>query len=222
MEQLADDVFHITMLLRHGMNAYLVGDVLVDAGGPPFGRRIGQEIRHEKRPVSLHVATHAHGDQVGGSHTIVEEFGVPVWAGAADVAACESGKVEASGPLGPAIRRMGNFTGFPVAKALAEGDAVGPGFVVVETPGHTRGHISLWRERDRILIAGDVWFNMSLKSTRVGLRHPPRSVTLDPRKNAASARRLAALEPDLVCFGHGPVLKEDAAGVVSRWVAKEV
>jgi glyoxylase-like metal-dependent hydrolase (beta-lactamase superfamily II) len=222
MEQLADDVFHITMLLRHGMNAYLVGDVLVDAGGPPFGRRVAQELRHEQRPVSLHVATHAHGDQVGGTHTIVEEFKVPVWAGAADVAACESGKVEAGGLLGPMIRRLGNFPGFPVARALQEGDAVGPGFVVLETPGHTRGHISLWREADRILIAGDVWFNMSLKSTRVGLRPPPRSVTLDPRANAASQRRLAALEPDLVCFGHGPVLREDAAGVLSGWVTKEL
>jgi hydroxyacylglutathione hydrolase len=221
MEQLADDVFHISMLLRHGMNAYLVGDVLVDAGGPPFGRRIAQELRHEKRGVALHVATHAHGDQVGGSHTIVEQLGVPVWAGAADVAACESGRVEAGGLLGPVIRRLGNFPGFPVARALREGDAVGPGFVVVETPGHTRGHISLWRERDRILIAGDVWFNMSLKSTRAGLRRPPRSVTLDQETNAVSARRLAALEPAVVCFGHGPVLTEDAAGTLSRWVQRQ-
>ncbi len=219
MEQIADDVFHISMLLRHGMNAYLLGDVLVDAGGPPFGRRIAQELRHEQRPVALHVATHAHGDQVGGSHTIVEEFGVPAWAGAEDVAACESGKVEAGGPLGPFIRRAGNFPGFPIARALQDGDPVGPGFVVVATPGHTRGHISLWRERDRLLVTGDVWFNMSLKSTRVGLRDPPRSVTLDATANAAAQRRLAALEPEVVCFGHGPVLREDAAAKLAAFVA---
>lgn len=218
MEQVRDDVFHISMLLRHGMNAYLLGDVLVDAGGPPFGRRIVQELRHEQKPVTLHVVTHAHGDQVGGTHTIVEELGVPVWAGAEDAAACESGKVEAGGPLGAAIRTMGNFTGFPVAKALHDGDAVGPGFVVVETPGHTRGHISLWREADRMLVCGDVWFNMSLKSTRAGLRRPPRSVTLDAAQNVSSMRRLAALEPEVVLFGHGPVLQEDAAGTLARWV----
>jgi hydroxyacylglutathione hydrolase len=222
MEQLADDVFHISMMLRHGMNAYVLDDVLVDAGGPPFGRRIAQELRHEQREIAVHVVTHAHGDQAGGSHAIVEECGVPVWAGEQDVEALESGKVVANGALGPAIRVMGNFTGVPVAKALREGDAVGPGFVVLDTPGHTPGHIALWREDDRTLICGDVWFNMSMRSTRSGLRQPPKTLTMDTEANRAAERRLAALEPAMVCFGHGPVLKADAAGTLARWVATEL
>lgn len=220
MEQIADDVFQFPMLLREGVNAYLIGDVLVDAGGPPFGRRIARELRAENRSIKLHVLTHARGDHAGGSHSIVEECKVPVWIGAADVEACESGRVVTKGPLGPAMRVIGNFEGVKVAKALREGDVVGPGFTVLDTPGRTPGHISLWRERDRILLCGDVWLNMSMKTTRRGLREPPRVQTIDPDANRAAARRLADLEPAVVGFGHGPVLKDDTAQKLKRWVQK--
>ncbi len=222
MEQLADDVFHISMLLRHGMNAYLIGDVLVDAGGPPFGRRIAQELRHEQRQISTLVITHAHGDQAGGAPSIVEECKVPVWVGKQDVQALETGKVGGSGLLGPAAKAMGSFKGVKAAKGLREGERVGPGFTVLHTPGHTPGHIALWRERDRLLICGDVWFNMSMKSTRSGLRPPPKTLTVDAEANREAQRRLAALAPATVCFGHGPVLQEDAAGTLARWVEEHL
>jgi glyoxylase-like metal-dependent hydrolase (beta-lactamase superfamily II) len=222
MDRIADDVFQISMMLRHGVNAYLIGDVLVDAGGPPFGRRIAQELRHEKRTLSAHVITHGRGDHAGGSHSIVEECHVPVWAGERDVAVIESGKVQATGPLAPAMRLMGNFEGVPVARALHEGDVVGPGFTVLETPGRTPGHIALWREADRVLLCGDVWLNMNMKTTRAGLRPPPRAQTLDPEANQAAQRRLAALEPAVVGFGHGPVLQDDAARKLREWVGKHL
>lgn len=222
MEQIADDVFQLPMMLRQGVNAYLIGDVLLDAGGPPFGARIAQELRYEKRTIATHVITHARGDHAGGSHSIVAECNVPVWIGAPDVEACESGKVETTGLLAPAMRALGNFEGVPVRRALHEGDEVGPGFMVLETPGRTRGHIALWRESDRILLCGDVWLNMDMKTTRRGLRSPSRSQTIDVEANRAAQRRLAALEPAIVGFGHGPVLSEDAAGTLARWVAKKL
>ena len=49
----------------------------------------------------------------------------------------------------------------PVARALHEGDEVA-GFTVLETPGHSRGHVAFWRESDRVLILGDVLNNMNL------------------------------------------------------------
>lgn len=220
MEQIADDVFHLPMMLREGMNAYLIGDVLVDAGGPPFGLRIVKTLRSGGHPLRAHVITHARGDHAGGSHTIVEELKVPVWAGAADVEAIESGQVDTTGLRAPLLKLMGNFDGVKVRRALHEGDTVGPDFVVLDTPGRTRGHISLWRERDRILLCGDVWLNMDMKTTRRGLRPPPPSQTIDPEANRAAARRLAALEPAIVGFGHGPMLKDDAAAKLRAWVAK--
>jgi glyoxylase-like metal-dependent hydrolase (beta-lactamase superfamily II) len=95
----------------------------------------------------------------------------------------------------------------PVARALSEGDEVA-GFTVIETPGHTPGHVSLWRERDRVLIAGDVLANMNLMTAVPGLHEPLAFATPDPARNRASARRLAELRPALACFGHGPPLRD--------------
>ena len=41
-----------------------------------------------------------------------------------------------------------------------------------------------------------------------GLHEPRVEFTPDPARNRESARRLAALEPALVCFGHGPPLRD--------------
>jgi glyoxylase-like metal-dependent hydrolase (beta-lactamase superfamily II) len=84
------------------------------------------------------------------------------------------------------------------------------GFTVLDTPGHTPGHIAFWRERDRVLICGDVFFNMNLFTTLPGLHEPLGPLTADPARNRESMRRLADLEPAIVGFGHGPVLTDAA------------
>jgi glyoxylase-like metal-dependent hydrolase (beta-lactamase superfamily II) len=94
-----------------------------------------------------------------------------------------------------------------VDRALHEGDEVG-GFTVIDTPGHTTGHVAYWRESDRALILGDVLFGMNPLTMIPGLREPPGFFTDDPVVNRASARKLALLEPALVCFGHGPPLRD--------------
>jgi hypothetical protein len=51
-----------------------------------------------------------------------------------------------------------------------------------------------------------------------GMREPFGSFSPDPARNRESARRLAALEPALVCFGHGKPLRDPQA--FSAFVAK--
>ena len=75
-------------------------------------------------------------------------------------------------------------------------------------PGHSPGHVAYWRESDRVLIAGDVLNGMNLITGIPGLHEPPNAFTTDPAQNRESARRLAALEPSLVVFGHGPPLRD--------------
>ena len=82
---------------------------------------------------------------------------------------------------------------------------------MLDTPGHSDGHVAFWRESDRTLVLGDVFFNMHLVTTVPGLHEPPRIFTRDPQRNRDSARRLAALEPELALFGHGPPLRDPAA-----------
>ena len=103
-----------------------------------------------------------------------------------------------------------------MARRLREGDEVA-GFAVLETPGHSAGHIALWRARDGTLILGDVLFGCHPLTGIPGLHEPPGFFTPDPARNRESARRLASLEPALVLFGHGPPLREPAA--LRRFVA---
>ena len=68
--------------------------------------------------------------------------------------------------------------------------------------------MAYWRESDRALVLGDVLNGMNLLTGIPGLHEPPRIFTPDPARNRESARKLAALEPALVCFGHGSPLRD--------------
>jgi hydroxyacylglutathione hydrolase len=210
MHRVAEDVFRIALAPRCGLNAYLLGDVLVDAGAKQSARRLIRALRGHV--VGAHALTHAHADHAGGSKRVVDAFDVPVWVGERDVGDVESGRpVAADTWAQPAVRRIARYEPVPVARALREGDELGHGFVVLEAPGHSAGHVAFWREADRTLVAGDVWLNMSVLTTAPGLHEPPRIFTPDPARNRDSARRLAALEPELVLFGHGPPLRDPVA-----------
>ena len=202
--EIGADAWVLALSRRNSINAYLLGDVLVDAGARMQARRLLAALAG--RRVVAHAVTHAHYDHQGGSHAVCQALGVPLWCGAGDREALETGKVDAIVP------RPGSFSAWlcrvlagpphPVARELREGDVVGTGFVVLETPGHTPGSLAFWRASDRLLVLGDVAMNWS-PPIRRGLREPFPWATVDPTANRASLRRLAALGPATVWFGHG-------------------
>jgi glyoxylase-like metal-dependent hydrolase (beta-lactamase superfamily II) len=204
------------------VNVYLLGDVLVDTGLRTSAKGIKQALNgHTVKAIAL---THAHGDHGGSARKLSEELGLPVWVGARDREATETGKVVAKPPYDkPGLRvvagLMGDFPGVPVARDLHEGEELVAGFTVLDTPGHSPGHVSYWRESDRVLICGDVFFNMHLITTVPGLRQPPGPFTVDPSLNRESERKLARLEPSVAGFGHGPVIEGDAAARLAGFVA---
>jgi glyoxylase-like metal-dependent hydrolase (beta-lactamase superfamily II) len=212
MKQLADDLYLLRGFPPNAINVYLVGDVLIDAATRQGERRIMRQIRG--RTVNAHALTHAHPDHQGSSHAICERLKIPLWCGQGDVPAMETpGAISNSQAPSWLNRFQARFwTGppHPVARALQEGDEVA-GFTVLEVPGHSRGHVAYWRAADRVLILGDVLNGMNLMTGIRGLREPPAIFTPDPARNRQSARRLAALEPKLVCFGHGPPLRDPRA-----------
>jgi glyoxylase-like metal-dependent hydrolase (beta-lactamase superfamily II) len=211
MRQIAEDVWLLRGLPPDAINVYLVGDVLIDAATRLAGRRILRQLRG--RAVAAHALTHAHPDHQGASHEICETLGIPLWCGAGDVDAMETaGLIRARQPRHPLnslYNRIWTGPPHPVARALREGDEI-VGFTVLETPGHSAGHVAYWRERDRVLILGDVLTNMDTTTGIPGLHEPKPYFTPDPARNRESARRLAALEPELVCFGHGRPLRDPA------------
>ncbi|WP_320669073.1 MBL fold metallo-hydrolase [Patulibacter defluvii] len=211
MRQVAEEVFQLPLSPRSSVNAYLLGDVLVDAGYRLQAGRVLAAVRG--RVVSRHVLTHAHVDHAGGSRKVVDTLGVPVFGSERDLPSLRSGEatMEVPGPLRRLSAIYAGFPALPEAQPLAIGSEVGPGFVVLDTPGHTVGHISLWRERDRVLVCGDVINSMHLLTTRPGIQEPPAVFTPDPARNRESIRALAALEPHVVLVGHGPPVI-DASG----------
>jgi glyoxylase-like metal-dependent hydrolase (beta-lactamase superfamily II) len=211
MREVADDVFHLPLAPRDAVNAYLVGDVLVDAGTSFQAGRLLARLRG--RTVAEHVLTHAHVDHAGGTRRVVDALGVQVRAGAQDLPALHAGRSEVRLPgiLHGLGMRATAYPAVPEATALPIGETVGPGFVVLDTPGHSAGHVSLWRERDGVLICGDVINSMSLLTTRPGLQEPPDILTPDPARNRESIRTLAELGPRTILVGHGPVVRDATA-----------
>jgi glyoxylase-like metal-dependent hydrolase (beta-lactamase superfamily II) len=208
VKRLADGLHMLGGFPPNAINVYLMGDVLVDAATRRSGRRILRQLDGHR--VSTHVLTPAHPDHQGASREVCERLGVELWCGERDADAMESGDLGQKDHL---INRviMWAWAGppYPVARRLREGDEVA-GFRVLDVPGHSPGHVAYWRESDRTLIAGDVVNNMNVMTGIPGLHEPRVEFTTDPPRNRESARRLAALEPALVCFGHGPPLRDTA------------
>jgi hydroxyacylglutathione hydrolase len=212
VQQIAEDVWHLSGFPPNAVNVYVIGDVLVDGGlRIDKGRILKQLDGHEIR---AHTLTHAHIDHYGSSHQICERLSIPMWCGAADAEAVEAGKMVSKG--GRLVPSPG-CTPHPISRRLREGDEVA-GFTVLETPGHSPGHVSYWRESDRTLLCGDVMWGYNPFLMRGDIREPFRVTSPDPVLNRESARRIVALEPALVCFGHGPVLRDLAK--LSAAVAK--
>jgi hydroxyacylglutathione hydrolase len=208
VKRLADGVYQLRGFPPNGINVYLMGDVIVDAATKFAPRRILRQVREHR--VTGHALTHAHPDHQGASKALCDTLGIPLMCGEGDVEAMETGNIRDKQPksvLNTLIDRM--WTGPPhkVDRVLHEGDNVA-GFKVIEVPGHSAGHVAYFREADRVLILGDVLNNQDLRTGITGLHEPPKMFTPDPARNRDSARKLAALEPSIIAFGHGPVLTD--------------
>lgn len=216
MRELAPNVWQLGGLPPNAINVYLVGEVLVDAGSRWSRRRILRQLRGRK--VSQVALTHCHPDHQGAAHAICEQLGVPLACHELDVPSMEGRR-----PMLPDSRMMRVSTALfagpphPVSHRLVEGEELA-GFRIIHAPGHTPGHVLLFRERDRVAIAGDVLNTMHLLTTWPGLHEPPWFFSDDPLRNRQSIRELAALRPQLLCAGHGPPLRSPA--LVERFVER--
>ena len=204
MQPIVPDLFVLRGFPPYAINVYLMGDVLLDAGTRYAGPRILRQLRG--RQVQTHALTHVHADHQGASHHVCRSLALPLWCSAAEASAMERGDLSQQHPrnlLTALEERCWAGPAHPVARALREGDVVG-GFTVIDTPGHSPGHLAYWREADRTLVLGDVLVNLNFWTGQPKLGEPPRQFTRDAAQNRASARKLAVLAPRVVCFGHGP------------------
>lgn len=204
MREVADNVWLLDGTPKNSVNAYLVGDVLIDSGAFNDKGRVLKQLKG--RELSGHALTHAHFDHYGSSAAVKKEHGVPLAVGKLDAPAVRIGKMVGQIP-GFGRRNLPAAKACEVDQELVEGDEIA-GFEVLFTPGHSPGHVSYWRESDRVLLCGDVMWGYNPFLLRGPVREPFPAVSPDPRLNRDSARRLAALRPEVVLFGHGPPLRD--------------
>jgi len=210
VKELAEGVWHVKCLpgLPWAVNAYLVGDVLVDAGARQSAKRIFRQL--EGHDVKTHALTHVHADHQGSSNAVCERLGIPFWVPEDDADAAEDPEL---------IREAQNHTfqsgiywrifhgpGRKADKTIKGGDRVGD-FEVIDAPGHSPGQVVFWRESDGVLIIGDVLANIDQYTGIPGLHEPKAALSHDAAQNRESAKKLAQLEPEVVCFGHGSPLR---------------
>lgn len=208
MTNIAQDVYQIPLFPRNAINCYVVEDILIDAGIRTSGNIILNALKN--RTISKHVLTHSHADHQGSSKIICETLNIPLFCSELEKQAAENGNVTFEYPnpnhfISKFQKKFWAGKGHQVSDILKEGDQVG-GFTVIETPGHSSGHLSFFREFDGVLIVGDVLTNMNLLTTKVGLHEPPTLFTANNEINRKSILKLASLKPKTLCFGHGPVL----------------
>jgi len=83
----------------------------------------------------------------------------------------------------------------------------------LHTPGHAPGHISLWNQSQRALVAGDAFITTRQESAyavavqKPEMHGPPQYFTPDWTAAEASVKQLAQLEPELVITGHGSAMQ---------------
>ena len=227
-EHVAPGLWRLRVLF---VNVYLAGDpasqdapwVLVDAGLPYSAPQILEIAEHlfgrTRRPAAI-VLTHGHFDHVGALKTLAEQWDVPVYAHPLE-APYLTGRSAYPPPDptvdGGAMARLsvlypkGPVDLGPRVRPLPEDGAVPgmPGWRWVHTPGHTPGHVSLFREEDAVLLAGDAFVTVQQESALAVLRQepevhgPPAYFTPDWPSARRSVERLARLQPTIVATGHG-------------------
>jgi len=90
------------------------------------------------------------------------------------------------------------------------------GLNVICTPGHTPGSISLFSPEKKLLIVGD-----ALNNLYKTIRLPPKLVSSDLEQAIDSIKRIAQLDFDIICFGHGDPLTKNALVKVQNLLKKQ-
>ncbi|MGI8482721.1 MAG: MBL fold metallo-hydrolase [Thermomicrobiales bacterium] len=230
-DHVATEVYRLRHLF---VNVYFVGTpenwVLIDAALPGSADDIIQAAEERfgegTKPTSI-ILTHGHFDHVGAFPNLFEHWDVPVWAHPSELPHL-TGQADYPPPdptVGKGVMALMSFA-YP-NKAIDLGDRVKalpldgevpdlPGWRWIHTPGHTGGHISLYRAEDGVLIAGDAFVTVEQESLykvatqKQEIHGPPAYFTPDWNAAEESIRVLQALNPSVAATGHGTPMEGEA------------
>ncbi|KOP83002.1 MBL fold metallo-hydrolase [Cytobacillus solani] len=224
--QVLPDLFCHTVQI---VNIILAGDpntkdfILVDAGMPHSANEIISVVEEyygaNSHPKAI-ILTHGHFDHVGAIIELVKHWEIPVYAHELELPyltgqksypepdpTVEGGLIAKMSPLFP--NEPINLDNH-VEKLPADGTIPYlPDFCWIHTPGHSPGHISLFRESDNTLIVGDAFVTVKQDSLykvitqKQEINGPPRYFTTDWEAAKESVIKLASLSPSVAITGHG-------------------
>jgi glyoxylase-like metal-dependent hydrolase (beta-lactamase superfamily II) len=191
--------------------------IIIDAAMPGRAGAVWRHLDtlgHTRQTVEEIWLTHGDIDHMGSVAALKGGSGARVVAHAADAPLVEGRADRELGPLPLAgtygrifnwgIRRLLRYEPTTVEDPVVDGDVLGD-WQVVHAPGHTAGSICFYHPGRKVIIVGD-----ALNHRQGQLGAPPPMFTPDMSRARASIRKIAALDFEVCCFGHGPPLLADA------------
>jgi glyoxylase-like metal-dependent hydrolase (beta-lactamase superfamily II) len=182
------------------------GLVLVDVGLPGAVEQLSvhlDDMGFDWDDVWAVVLTHHDGDHVGALPAVLDRTDALVFAHQDEVPYVDGREEPVKG---------GESVGIPVDVEFADGvsfrTGAGP-MAVVETPGHSPGHVSLHFPESGLLVAGDAL------TAEDGLAGPKPEFTPEMDQAAESVSRLADLDVEGVVCYHGGYVEADSEDVRS-------
>jgi deazaflavin-dependent oxidoreductase (nitroreductase family) len=195
---------------------------------------------------SLILLTHVHPDHAGSARALARAWAARVLVHPAELPIAHgdfAAMAASAGPLDrwvvlPLMRAAGQRRRDALIARSSLGDVASgvepdgaiaglPDWRWIHSPGHTPGHVSLFRAQDRVLLSGDALLTVRVNSPSgvllgsPGLSGPPRYTTWSWPRAIESIAGLAALEPRVVGPGHGlPAAGRDTPALVADFAGR--
>lgn len=208
-----------------GVNAFLLesedGLTLIDTGMPGSTAKILAAVQSlGKQPGDIHhiLVTHCHFDHIGSLAELKQATGAPAAMHPTDAALLRAGQTMRPFQAGPGVvngfvyrlfkwfLKASPITPIPIEQELHDGEnlPIAGGLRVIHVPGHTAGQVAfLWPHH------GDVLFAADTANTVLGLGW--HFVYEDLAEAKRSLMKLAQLDFEVACFGHGGAIVGGAA-----------